>query len=49
MSRVSLEALAPAVVPEFECVVECRRQNVFAVWRELHERNRRIIVVYQSL
>lgn len=31
MSRICLQALAPTVVPELECVVQCRCQYVFTV------------------
>lgn len=47
VARVRLQALSLWVVPQFQCVVERRRQNVFAIGRELNEWHRWIVVVDQ--
>lgn len=47
MSGVCLEALPSAVVPQFESVVQRRREDVLAVGRELDEGDRRVVVVDQ--
>lgn len=49
VARVRLQALALGVVPQLQGVVQCRRQNVLPVWRELDEAHRRILVVDQRL
>lgn len=46
VSSVSLEALALAVVPQFQCVVQCGCQNILSIWWELHKWYRRIVVIY---
>jgi hypothetical protein len=49
VSRVGLEALALAVIPQFEGVVEGGRQDIFTIGRELDKADRRIIIINQSL
>jgi len=46
---ISLEAFALGVIPQLECVVQRRRQNVFAVRGEFDKTHRRIVVVNQRL
>ena len=45
VAGVGLEALALAIVPELERVVQSRRQDVFPIGGELNERYGRVIVV----
>lgn len=49
VSGVCLQAFALRIVPQFQCVVQCGRQNVFAIGREFHKRHRRIIVIDERL
>ena len=49
MARVSFQTLALGVVPQFQCVVQCSCQNVFAVGGKFDERNGWVVVVNQRL
>lgn len=49
VSRVGLETLAPAVVPQLEGVVQRGGQDVLAVGAELDEGHGGVVVVYQRL
>lgn len=46
MARVRLEALAPAVVPQLEGVVQRCGKDVLAVGAELDKGHGRVVVVY---
>lgn len=45
MTGVSLQTLSLRVVPQLKRIVKRRSKNIFAIWRELDKRNRRIVVV----
>ena len=49
MAAVGLQALALAVIPELESVVESGRQDVLPVGRELDKGHRRIVVIDEGL
>lgn len=49
VAGVCLQALPFAVVPELQCVVQSCSQDVLAIWRELHEGHRRIVVINERL
>lgn len=49
VSRVRLQALALRVVPQLERVVQCRRQDVLSIRRELDKAHRRVLVINQRL
>lgn len=49
MPRIRFQAFALRVVPQFQRVVKCSGQNVFAIRRELDKRDGRIVVVDERL
>ena len=49
MARVRLQALALAVVPQLERVVERGCEDVLSVGRKLDERDGRVVIVDQGL